>query len=233
MTDIYLYPMISGGIDSFAALCIAIKNCSNIKAIRPIFFNRSYSSEGHSALIKERDSNNNILSYLKKKYSTIKFEKMIEINIPFKWYVIPKINGYSVFPWARNFVFISVLSSKIAIDFQMIKKLHIDEGIIIVGFHKNDVRDANKYFLDSCNKTLVSALEQYQHLKNDGSPHIRVEAPLIDKDFSKTDTIKWLNKNKLNYIILNSWSCYKGESKPCGECTGCKERNHALENAKL
>lgn len=49
---------------------------------------------------------------------------------------------------------------------------------------------------------------------------IRIEAPLLNK--SKADIIKWGTSLGVNYA--DTWTCYKGEEKACGECTACSLR---------
>lgn len=232
MSNIYLYPMVSGGPDCFIALSMLLEKQSDFQAVRPVFVDRSYEGKGHNALEKERDANKKILSELKSRFST-PFEEIIELKIPFEWYIKPKTEGYDVFPWARNLVFISAVASKIAIDFQKTGRLHKDEGIIVTGFHKGDGRDADNYFVKSCNKTLQCVLEQWEQCQSGGKQLIRIAAPLIQASYYKSGAVNWAFKKDLKFILEHSWSCYTGDKKPCGECTGCKEREYAFKQATI
>ena len=49
---------------------------------------------------------------------------------------------------------------------------------------------------------------------------IKIEAPLLNK--SKADIIRWGNIMGVDYS--NTWTCYQGEEKACGECTACSLR---------
>lgn len=52
-----------------------------------------------------------------------------------------------------------------------------------------------------------------------------VDAPFVS--FSKADVLKWGLANGVDYS--KTWSCYKGEERPCGVCPTCRERLAAFE----
>ena len=74
-------------------------------------------------------------------------------------------------------------------------------------------------------------LEAYQKLANLSSREgvegkgITLWAPLID--WEKTKIFK--EALRLKVPIEKTWSCYQGESKPCGKCDSCRIRDQALE----
>ncbi|MDJ0636406.1 MAG: 7-cyano-7-deazaguanine synthase QueC [Xenococcaceae cyanobacterium MO_188.B29] len=76
-------------------------------------------------------------------------------------------------------------------------------------------------------------LEAYQQLANLSSKaaiegkKIELIAPLV-KD-SKVDIIN--RALSLGVPISDTWSCYKGEEKPCGLCDSCRIRDRALIEA--
>ena len=70
--------------------------------------------------------------------------------------------------------------------------------------------DGSEEFLESINS--LNALNR----KN----RIRIEAPLIEK--SKKEIIEW--GNELGIKFNNTWTCYEGKDKACGECTSCSSR---------
>lgn len=226
MADLFLYPLVSGGIDSFVALCLSIEKYEDAKKVKPLFFNRSSGGKGHTALENERNANTLILAELAKEYDHLEFEDVVEFSIPFEWYVEAKRKGHEVYPWGRNLVFISAAASKVAVDFEVSDTLHKDEGVIVTGFHTEDGRDADKDFVSACNDTLRCGLEQLTSLN---IPLIRVEAPLIEKGFSKKTAINWIIEKGLMYVLKHSWSCYKDGEKPCTDCDGCLERMKAFE----
>jgi len=56
---------------------------------------------------------------------------------------------------------------------------------------------------------------------------IKIEAPLIN--LNKTQIIKL--GQKLGVPFEKTWSCYKGEAKPCGVCDSCRFRTTGFSNA--
>ena len=70
-------------------------------------------------------------------------------------------------------------------------------------------------------------LEEFNELINVASPDdIKIKAPCID-----------LNKQEIIELGLNidapielSYSCYKGDEKPCGVCESCMRRKRAFKN---
>ena len=74
-------------------------------------------------------------------------------------------------------------------------------------------------------------LEAYQELANLSSrvgregKGIKLWAPLLD--WEKTKIFK--EALRLKIPIEQTWSCYQGEDKPCGKCDSCRIRDQALE----
>ena len=74
-------------------------------------------------------------------------------------------------------------------------------------------------------------LEAYQKLANLSSKvgregkGIKLWAPLLD--WEKTKIFK--EALRLKIPIEKTWSCYQGESKPCGRCDSCRIRDKALK----
>jgi len=58
---------------------------------------------------------------------------------------------------------------------------------------------------------------------------IKIEAPLIEK--SKKEIIEW--GNELGVIFNNTWTCYEGKDKACGECTSCSSRLQGFIDAGI
>lgn len=73
-------------------------------------------------------------------------------------------------------------------------------------------------------------LAAYQHLASLASKvgvegnSIRLVAPLVED--SKTDIVR--RALSLGVPIEDTWSCYRGEEKPCGVCDSCRIRDRAL-----
>jgi 7-cyano-7-deazaguanine synthase len=83
--------------------------------------------------------------------------------------------------------------------------------------------DCRREFIDAMqnaiNKGTVTGVEK--------NKQITIHAPFIDK--TKTDEI--LLAIKLGVPLEHTWSCYKGDEKPCGICDSCLLRAKAFEMA--
>ncbi len=53
---------------------------------------------------------------------------------------------------------------------------------------------------------------------------VQIHAPFVD--WSKADIVQ--RGQALGVDFAHTWSCYRGESKPCGECPTCVERANAF-----
>jgi len=73
-------------------------------------------------------------------------------------------------------------------------------------------------------------MEKFNEVIDIGSPDkIRIEAPAID-----------LNKEEIVNLGIEvgapmelSYSCYKGDDKPCGVCESCVRRKRAFKKLKI
>lgn len=114
---------------------------------------------------------------------------------------------------ARNTVFTSIALSYAE---------SIGAEIIIVGWNGEE----GETFPDNSKKYM----EEFNKLIDVGSPDkIRIEAPAID-----------LNKEEIVELGIEvgapmelSYSCYKGEEKPCGVCESCMRRKRAFKKMGL
>ena len=79
--------------------------------------------------------------------------------------------------------------------------------------------DGSEEFLESINS--LNALNR----KN----RIKIEAPLIEK--SKKEIIEWGIELGVNFT--NTWTCYEGKDKACGECTSCSSRLQGFIDAGI
>lgn len=115
----------------------------------------------------------------------------------------------SVWVPARNTVFTSIALSYAE---------SIGAEIIIVGWNGEEGEtfpDNSKEYMDEFNR-LISV----------GSPEkIRIEAPCID--LNKEEIVRL--GVEIGAPIELSYSCYKGDDKPCGVCESCMRRKRALK----
>lgn len=227
MAAVYIYPLLSGGVDSAVALDIAIEKYeSNLEEIRPLFIDRSCSKilykQAHKALKRELKAANSLLNNFRERWKKVHFKELEKIHIPFQWYAKAKKKKKDIFPMARNLLLIGVAALKIATDFQLTNELHKSDGIIVIGCNQEDGYDCCKDFIDSYNNVLIIAMEQMKC-----NPKIRIHVPLIN--MHKVKIIETIYKRDLGFVLDTAWSCYYGDKEPCGECEGCKEREIAIK----
>ncbi|WP_405295199.1 7-cyano-7-deazaguanine synthase QueC [Methanobrevibacter sp.] len=115
----------------------------------------------------------------------------------------------SVWVPARNTVFTSIALSYAE---------SIGADIIIVGWNGEE----GETFPDNSKEYL----EEFNRLIDVGSPEkIRIEAPCID--LNKEEIVKL--GVEIGAPIELSYSCYKGDDKPCGVCESCMRRKRAFK----
>lgn len=117
---------------------------------------------------------------------------------------------------ARNTVFISL-----AVSFAEANGV----GKVFIGINAVDYSgypDCRPEYVLAFNKLLKLATKS----GIEGSP-VRVEAPYIN--LSKSEIIK--KGISLGVPYEFTWSCYKGERKPCGTCDSCKLRAKGFKEA--
>jgi len=76
-----------------------------------------------------------------------------------------------------------------------------------------------------CRPVFVSAMETALHLCDWEDLTLRV--PYVH--LGKSDIVK--KGLALGVDYADTWSCYKGEERPCGKCGACTERHEAFEEA--
>lgn len=82
----------------------------------------------------------------------------------------------------------------------------------------NDYPDTTPVFLEQINE--LNKVNNYKY--------IPIKAPFIDKEKYQVA----IEAIRLNVPIEETWSCYLGGEKPCGECFSCKTRIEAINKAK-
>lgn len=118
---------------------------------------------------------------------------------------------------ARNMVFLSVAASYA----ESIEAQHIFIGVSEVDYSG---------YVD-CRMEFIQAMENAINLgtvmgAEKGKP-IKIHAPFVT--MTKAEEIKLGMELNVNYAL--TWSCYKGEEKPCGVCDSCLLREKAFKEA--
>ena len=84
-------------------------------------------------------------------------------------------------------------------------------------FHGSALVDSQAGFWDG-SKEFLEAINNVNQLNR--RDRVTIEAPLIDK--SKAEIIRM--GVELGVDFSNTWTCYEGKDKACGECTACSSR---------
>ncbi|MBE6500055.1 MAG: 7-cyano-7-deazaguanine synthase QueC [Methanobrevibacter thaueri] len=205
----------SGGLDCTVATCVYDKDWD----IHAITFDY-----GQKAFEQELKASKHICSEMGWSHEVIKLdwlgnisgsslntdEDIIEVSVDdLDDLDKSSVSAGNVWVPGRNTVFTSVALSYAE---------SIGAEIIIVGWNGEE----GATFPDNSKEYLV----KFNELIGVGSPEkIRIEAPVID-----------LNKNEIVELGIEigapmklSYSCYKGDSVPCGVCESCVRRNRAFD----
>lgn len=211
--------LFSGGLDSTTCLALAIKKYG---ANNVIALSLNYGQK-HS---KEIQCAENIIKYYGVKH--IKFDiadlfsdsdcsllKTSKKNIPEKSYdeQLRETNGNTVSTYVpyRNGLFLSIAAS-VALSNKC--------QYIYYGAHKDDAA-GNAY--PDCSEAFNNAVAEAINIGS--SKELIVVAPFIDKN--KADIVALGLSLNVPYEL--TWSCYKGDKKPCCKCGTCIDRIKAFE----
>ncbi len=110
----------------------------------------------------------------------------------------------------RNMIFVAIAAGY---------AVKVGAGKVVYGAHGGD-----HAIYPDCRKEFVKALDTAVYLGNLWMP-VEVEAPFIDMD--KSDIVKLGLELGVPYEF--TWSCYKGEERPCLKCGTCIERTEAFK----
>lgn len=211
--------LFSGGLDSSTCLGLAITKYgkSNVLAL-----SLSYGQK-HK---KELESAENISQYYGVKRVQLDVNKIFEKSkcsllchsdddVPLESYAkqLEETGGKPVSTYVpfRNGLFLSIAAS-VAISYGC--------EVIYYGAHADDAA-GNAY--PDCSKVFNDAISEAITLGSGGK--LLVIAPFIEKNKAQVVEIGL----KLRVPYEKTWSCYKGEEKPCGKCGTCIDRKNAFE----
>jgi 7-cyano-7-deazaguanine synthase len=116
---------------------------------------------------------------------------------------------------ARNTVFLAMAASCAEA---------IGASEIFIGAHWQDSSgypDCRREYLEAFNDLISLGTRE------GASGKLRIKFPLIGK--SKSQIIRL--GAALGVPLANTWSCYKGQNRPCGECDSCILRARGFEEA--
>ena len=200
--------LLSGGLDSAVTLYFAKKKGYKLTAL---IFNYGQKHKKEVNCAKRIARLNKINYYLVKiglswtKSSLTDCQIKIPVSSNLKKKIIP-----STYVSARNIIFLSYAASLAE---------SLKAKAIFIGAHIQDYSgypDCRPEFLKLFQKAVNSGMK---------SQDIRIHAPLINK--SKKEIVRL--GMRLGVPFQYTWSCYKGNKMPCGECDSCRFREEAFK----
>lgn len=209
--------LLSGGLDSAVTAYMARKEIGKDGRLYPL--NISY-GQVHE---KER-------SYAVRIASSLKCD-LRWILIPLKGLVNSSLTGVGEIPteeeegipstWVpqRNSIFLALAfayAETVGAEF-------IYMGLNVMDY--SGYPDCRPEFVEAIGKALNFARKQF--VESLGTKVIQIETPLMF--LTKGDIIK--EGLDLRVPFEDTWSCYKGEDKACGECPSCRIRLKGFEDA--
>ncbi len=206
--------LLSGGIDSSTTLFYVKKKGFNPQCL--IF---DYGQRHR----KEINYAKKIASYLKVRYYIVKISlpwkgsSLLDRNLPL---IVKKTKNTipSTYVPARNLIFLSF-----AVSFaEAISAKYVFYGANQIDF--SGYPDCREEFINKLQKTVDVGTKYSIEGKK-----IFIKAPLLN--LSKEQIIKLALKLKVPLDL--TWSCYKGDKKPCGLCDSCKIRAEGFMKASI
>ena len=230
--------LLSGGLDSSTVTTLAKKEVENVNALT-FFYGQSHSKEIDCARVISR--------LLEIEHTLVDISFMEKIS----WYSalmnpekfpIPDNRGdtgdigFSIpitYVPLRNTIFISLAASLLESNILNSIETHGEnpENIEALIYMAPNAIDYSGY--PDCRPEFYKAITETINLGSKihteyGIP-FQIKTPIID--LSKADIARLAYE--LSVPIEETWSCYRGQSLPCGECDSCILREKGFKEAKL
>lgn len=222
----------SGGVDSTTCLALAIENFGKENVVSvSIFYGQKHNKELECAHkianyynVKHYEfdvssimafSNCSLLSNSSKEIAHGSYDEQIKLNEN------GKVATYVPF---RNGLMLSVCASFAQSIFEN------DDVSIFIGAHGDDA--AGNAYAD-CSEEFITTIGKAISIGTYGQ--VSIESPFVKSN--KAGVVKKGISLKVPYEL--TWSCYEGNSKPCGKCGTCIDRakafaqNNAIDPALL
>jgi 7-cyano-7-deazaguanine synthase len=207
--------LVSGGMDSLVTACIAKEENEQV-----FFLHVNY---GQRTIKKELESFERICEYLKPTekmiieldfFKNFKGNSLTDNSVEVRKHDDNKELPNSYVPY-RNGIFLSI-----AVGFaEVMNASRVYIGAVEV--------DGSEY--PDCTNSFFQAMETAISKGTARDFYIKVCTPLISLKKSQIITLG----TKYNAPFDLTWSCYKNEDKPCGECDSCYYRAKAFADAGI
>jgi len=200
--------LLSGGIDSAAALYLAKQEYDEIYTMNMIY-TQTFDSEAEAA---------------KKLATKAHVKEHLSIYLPFfkdledRYRPKPSSTISPAYVPARNIIFYGIAAAYAET---------LGASRIIFGSNADDAKelpDARQNFIQLMNELVKAGTRAGRE-----GAFIEIVNPLIE--LSKTDVLKLAAK--LNVPLQMTWSCYESANIPCGKCRGCRMRSEAFTAAAM
>ena len=213
MTEQKTIALLSGGIDSATAACIAIEAGQRVIGLS-FDYGQRHLKEIRAAEVLANDLNLENHITIKIDLSSWGGSSLTDKSqiIPTKG--IQKNTIPSTYVPGRNTIFI-------AIGLSLAEACGANK--IVLGINAMDYSG-----YPDCRPDYLEAFQELANLSSKVGREekgIKLWAPLID--WEKTKIFK--EALRLKIPIEKTWSCYEGDIKPCGKCDSCRIRDKALQ----
>ncbi|WP_457548706.1 7-cyano-7-deazaguanine synthase QueC [Archaeoglobus sp.] len=204
--------IMSGGIDSTTLLWYLMDRYDDIHVLTFIYGQRHVREVEHAKVIVEKAREKAKIYHKIADISCIhdliaKGALTGDENIPEGFYT-DDIQKVTIVP-NRNMILLAV-----AVGYAV----KVGEKEVYYAAHKSDYA-----IYPDCRKEFVKALDTAVYLATIFDP-VEIKAPFVD--MTKADVVKLGLKLGVPYEL--TWSCYRGEDRPCLKCGTCLERTEAF-----
>ena len=230
--------LLSGGLDSSTVTTLAKKEVENVNALT-FFYGQSHSKEIDCARVISR--------LLEIEHTLVDISFMEKIS----WYSalmnpekfpIPDNRGatgdigFSIpitYVPLRNTIFVSLAASLLESNILNSIETHGEnpENIEALIYMAPNAIDYSGY--PDCRpefyKAITETINLGSKIHTEYGISFQIKTPIID--LSKADIARLAYE--LSVPIEETWSCYRGQSLPCGECDSCVLREKGFKEAKL
>lgn len=208
--------ILSGGMDSITLLYFIMSKTdkSNIKAL-----SINYGQKHKKELIKAIELCDE-LNIDHKIVNISEVQNLLESSLTKNNQKIPE--GY----YAKETMKQTVVPNRNAIMLSIAYGYAISNGsdLLLFGAHAGD-----HFIYPDCRPLFSEALDVALQIGNEGFGNVKILAPFIYK--TKTEVCKI--GLELNMPYEKTWSCYKGEERPCLKCGTCVERVLSFNDNKV
>lgn len=238
MTNTCYIVLLSSGIDSTGAFLNLInENDLENDLIIPTYI---WWREKFTKVIEKEYTNcEKIIEYIKQKYKDkkLKIKNLVKISLPLIFYedirsVFKRLDREDYFCYFRNLLFIISSLSYIMNYFKIqgidkYKTIKFVSGFI--GYEPDENKKftidttklINNYIQDSSKSGIIEKVDFY-------SPYL-IDEETKARSLQFQDIIKYNDQEILKF----TWSCWRNNDKPCGDCPGCISRKDKFEGLEL